>query len=190
MKNPPPDPHGLRGAFHLARGNVARMERPAQGHDGRKGARRRFGADRNVTQVVQAARTITIRECVIRLSASIRDWFSRRNTRPPSWLSHRNTRATVNDVSVGVQRYSSRAAFRRELHGATGQSSTFRRADQAPPGSTSLILVVLQYSGSGIIKTVITLPTGNASVQAIAYHAIAPHVVLDTPLIAKVSGVR
>jgi len=39
-------------------------------------------------------------------------------------------------------------------------------------------------SGPGMIKTVITLRTGNAWV-----HAIAPHLVVDTPLIAKIFGV-
>jgi hypothetical protein len=54
----------------------------------------------------------------------------------------------------------------------------------------SLIFVVLQYFGPGMIKTVITLRTGNAWVHAIAYHAIAPHVVVDTPLVVKVFGLR
>ena len=54
----------------------------------------------------------------------------------------------------------------------------------------SLIFVVLQYFGPGMMKTVITLRTGNAWVHAIAYHAVAPHVIVDTPLIAKVFGVR
>jgi hypothetical protein len=54
----------------------------------------------------------------------------------------------------------------------------------------SLIFVVLQYFGPGMMKTVITLRTGNAWVHAIAYHAIAPHMVVDTPLIAKVFAVR
>jgi hypothetical protein len=54
----------------------------------------------------------------------------------------------------------------------------------------SLIFVVLQYFGPGMIKTVITLRTGNAWVHAIAYHAIAPHVVVDAPLIVKVFGLR
>jgi hypothetical protein len=52
----------------------------------------------------------------------------------------------------------------------------------------SLIFVVLQYFGPGMIKTVITLRTGNAWVHAIAYHAIAPHVVVDAPLVARVFG--
>ena len=41
----------------------------------------------------------------------------------------------------------------------------------------SLIFVVLQYFGPGMMKTVITLRTGNAWVHAIAYHSIAPHTV-------------
>ena len=54
----------------------------------------------------------------------------------------------------------------------------------------SLIFVVLQYFGPGMMKTVITLRTGNAWVHAIAYHAIPPHVVVDTPLVVKVFGLR
>jgi hypothetical protein len=54
----------------------------------------------------------------------------------------------------------------------------------------SLIFVVLQYFGPGMMKTVITPRTGNAWVHAIAYHAVAPHVLVDSPLIAKVFGVR
>jgi hypothetical protein len=49
----------------------------------------------------------------------------------------------------------------------------------------SLIFVVLGYLGPGMIKTFITLRTGNAWVHALGYHAIAPHVLIDTPLIVQ-----
>jgi hypothetical protein len=54
----------------------------------------------------------------------------------------------------------------------------------------SLIVVVLQYFGPGMMKTVITLRTGNAWVHAIAYHSIAPHMLVDAPLMVKVFGLR
>jgi hypothetical protein len=50
----------------------------------------------------------------------------------------------------------------------------------------SLIFVLLQYFGPGMIKSVLTLRTGNAWVHAVSYHAIAPHVLVDAPLIVKV----
>jgi xanthosine utilization system XapX-like protein len=50
----------------------------------------------------------------------------------------------------------------------------------------SLIFLFFQYLGPGMIKTVLTLRTGNAWVHVWAYHAIAPHVVGDTPTIVKI----
>jgi hypothetical protein len=50
----------------------------------------------------------------------------------------------------------------------------------------SLIFVLLQYFGPGMIKSVLTLRTGNAWVHALSYHAVAPHLIIDTPLIVKV----
>jgi hypothetical protein len=49
----------------------------------------------------------------------------------------------------------------------------------------SLIFVVLQYFGPGMFKSVLTLRTGNAWVHALSYHIIAPHVIVDTPLVVK-----
>ncbi len=54
----------------------------------------------------------------------------------------------------------------------------------------SLIFVVLTYQGPGMFKSFVTLRTGNAWVHAIAYHAIAPHVVVDAPLIVKAFAIR
>ena len=50
----------------------------------------------------------------------------------------------------------------------------------------SLIFVLLTYFGPGMIKSVLTLRTGNAWVHALGYHAIAPHVIVDTPLMVKI----
>jgi hypothetical protein len=50
----------------------------------------------------------------------------------------------------------------------------------------SLMFVVFQYFGPGMIKSVLTLRTGNAWVHALSYHAVAPHVLIDTPLMVKV----
>jgi hypothetical protein len=54
----------------------------------------------------------------------------------------------------------------------------------------SLIFVVLGYLGPGMIKTYITLRTGNAWVHAFGYHALAPHVIIDTPLVVQAFGIR
>jgi hypothetical protein len=55
------------------------------------------------------------------------------------------------------------------------------------PGNAtlSLIFVLLQYFGPGMFKSVLTLRTGNAWVHALSYHIIAPHVIIDTPLVVK-----
>jgi hypothetical protein len=53
----------------------------------------------------------------------------------------------------------------------------------------SLIFVGLQYFGPGMIKGVLTLRTGNAWVHALSYHAVAPHVIVDTPLVVKIFGI-
>jgi hypothetical protein len=50
----------------------------------------------------------------------------------------------------------------------------------------SVIFLFLQYLGPGMVKTVLTLRTGNAWVHVWAYHAISPHTIVDTPLIAKI----
>jgi hypothetical protein len=61
--------------------------------------------------------------------------------------------------------------------------------DSAPDTALSLLFVLLTYFGPGMMKSVLTLRTGNAWVHAISYHAVAPHVIVDTPLIVKVFGI-
>jgi len=64
--------------------------------------------------------------------------------------------------------------------------STF---DSPRNAALSLIFVVLQYFGPGMFKSVLTLRTGNAWVHALSYHIIAPHVIVDTPLVVKTFGI-
>ena len=52
----------------------------------------------------------------------------------------------------------------------------------------SLIFLVFTYLGPGMIKSHLTLRTGNAWVHAWAYHAFAPHTLIDTPHIVDVFG--
>jgi hypothetical protein len=53
-------------------------------------------------------------------------------------------------------------------------------------GLLSLIFVTLQYFGPGMVKSVLTLRTGNAWVHIWAYHAIDPHVLIDTPTVVGI----
>ncbi len=62
--------------------------------------------------------------------------------------------------------------------------------DSPRDAALSLIFVVLGYLGPGMIKTYITLRTGNAWVHAFGYHAVAPHVLIDTPLVVQAFGIR
>lgn len=57
-------------------------------------------------------------------------------------------------------------------------------------GILSVVFVFLQFAYPGLIKSVLTLRTGNAWVHLWAYHAIAPHVTVDTPLIVRVFGIQ
>jgi len=52
----------------------------------------------------------------------------------------------------------------------------------------SLLFVILSYTGPGMFKSYVTLRTQNAWVHALGYHAVAPHTLADTPMIARVFG--
>lgn len=54
----------------------------------------------------------------------------------------------------------------------------------------SLLFVFLQFAFPGLIKSFLTLRTGNAWVHLWGYHAIAPHVTVDTPLIVRIFQIR
>lgn len=62
--------------------------------------------------------------------------------------------------------------------------------DSLRNGVLSVLFVFLQFAFPGLIKSFLTLRTGNAWVHLWAYHAIAPHVTVDTPLIVRIFGIR
>ena len=62
--------------------------------------------------------------------------------------------------------------------------------DTATNAVLSVAFILFQYFGPGMIKTVLTLRTGNAWVHVWAYHAFAPHVIVDTPTMVKILPIR
>jgi hypothetical protein len=54
----------------------------------------------------------------------------------------------------------------------------------------SVAFLFFTYFGPGMMKTVLTVRTGNAWVHVWAYHALAPHTFHDTPLIVRVFRIR
>ncbi len=54
----------------------------------------------------------------------------------------------------------------------------------------SALYVLLFYTGPGMFKTFLTVRTGNAWTHVWAYHAIAPHTLLDSPMIVSTFGIR
>jgi len=62
--------------------------------------------------------------------------------------------------------------------------------DSLPHAALSVIFAVTTFVGPGLIKSYLTLRTGNAWVHWWAYHAIAPHVTSDTPVVVKIFGIH
>jgi hypothetical protein len=89
------------------------------------------------------------------------------------------TGSTISTVLLGGLTYAA-------MHIVEGWS-TF---DSPRNVALSLMFVLFQYFGPGMIKSVLTLRTGNAWVHALSYHAVAPHVLIDAPLMVKVFGIR
>jgi len=54
----------------------------------------------------------------------------------------------------------------------------------------SLAYLLLFYTGPGMFKAFITIRTANAWTHVWAYHAIAPHTLLDTPMFVRIFGIR
>lgn len=62
--------------------------------------------------------------------------------------------------------------------------------DSPAHAALSVIFAVTTFFGPGLIKSYLTLRTGNAWVHLWAYHAIAPHVTSDAPVVVKIFGIR
>jgi hypothetical protein len=91
----------------------------------------------------------------------------------------RLTGSLVTTVILGGLTYAS-------MHLVEGWSAFDSWGDAA----LSLIFVFLGYTGPGMVKSFITLRTGNAWVHTVAYHLVAPHLVIDTPLVVQAFGIR
>jgi hypothetical protein len=91
----------------------------------------------------------------------------------------RLTGSLVTTVILGGLTYAS-------MHLVEGWSAFDSWGDAA----LSLIFVFLGYTGPGMVKSFITLRTGNAWVHTVAYHLVAPHFVIDTPLVVQAFGIR
>lgn len=62
--------------------------------------------------------------------------------------------------------------------------------DSLTNSALSLTLVFLQFFVPGVIKSFLTLRTGNAWVHLWGYHVISPHLAGDTPIIVKYFGIK
>jgi hypothetical protein len=61
----------------------------------------------------------------------------------------------------------------------------------SPAGSLlSIIFLFFTYFGPGMVKTLLTVRTGNAWTHVWAYHAVAPHVLIDAPHVVEIFRVR
>jgi len=61
--------------------------------------------------------------------------------------------------------------------------------DTAPHSALSVIFILLTFVTPGLVKSYLTVRTGNAWVHLWGFHAIAPHVTSDTPMIVEIFGI-
>jgi len=69
-------------------------------------------------------------------------------------------------------------------------SEYWTRYDTSARGALSVIFIVLFFGGPGMVKSYLTVRTGNAWVHLWGYHVIWPHVTGDTPLFVKIFNLR
>ncbi|HYL69318.1 MAG TPA: hypothetical protein VEX69_09130 [Candidatus Limnocylindria bacterium] len=62
--------------------------------------------------------------------------------------------------------------------------------DSVPHSILSIIFILLTFVSPGLVKSYLTVRTGNAWVHLWGFHAIAPHVTSDTPMIVEIFGIR
>jgi hypothetical protein len=62
--------------------------------------------------------------------------------------------------------------------------------DSAPHSALSVIFILLTFVNPGLVKSYLTVRTGNAWVHLWGFHAIAPHVTSDAPMIVDIFGIR
>lgn len=62
--------------------------------------------------------------------------------------------------------------------------------DSAPHSALSAIFILLTFVNPGLVKSYLTVRTGNAWVHLWGFHAIAPHVTSDAPMIVDIFGIR
>ncbi|MGH9713604.1 MAG: hypothetical protein ACRD5M_09930 [Candidatus Acidiferrales bacterium] len=62
--------------------------------------------------------------------------------------------------------------------------------DSLPHSALSVIFILLTFVNPGLVKSYLTVRTGNAWVHLWGFHAIAPHVTSDTPMIVDIFGIK
>jgi hypothetical protein len=62
---------------------------------------------------------------------------------------------------------------------------SWTRYDSLYHGAVSVIFVLLTFFPAGVMKSFLTMRTGNAWVHMWAFHAITPHVMVDTRLVVR-----